>query len=169
MFIAFFVFHLEWKTKVAVDTWTRVTNEADVISTYFALIGYSHLQLGRPVLNKFASHELKWNGGRSCEQVQLSSVQFMRCERAFRSQQEHVRVEKTWWNLAAWLPGQARLDICFVLHNLWWCWNSGIPVDGNTSSQKYRGFWTKIYGQLLQNISRNICLYIASQLKWRLN
>jgi len=29
------------------DTRTRVMNEADVTSTYFVLIGYSHRELGR--------------------------------------------------------------------------------------------------------------------------
>ena len=55
-----------------IDARTLVTNEANVTSTYFVLIGYSYRELGQLVLNMFKAYELNRNGSGSSEQVQFS-------------------------------------------------------------------------------------------------
>ena len=54
--IAFFI--LGEKRNITIDTQTLCMNEADVTSTYFVLIGYSHRELGRVVLNTFTSDKV---------------------------------------------------------------------------------------------------------------
>jgi len=55
-------------------------NEADVTSTYFVLIGYSHRGLGRLVVNTFTSHELNWIELQVAVLEKFISVPFSSCE-----------------------------------------------------------------------------------------
>jgi len=62
-------------------------NETDVTSTYFELIGYSHCELGRLVLNTFTAYVVNLTELKMAvlifEHVEFSSFQFLRCERVF--------------------------------------------------------------------------------------
>jgi len=68
----------EWKLTTAADTQIQVMNKADVTSTYFKQIVYSHHELDQLVPNTCTLHVLNWTGGCTSEQDQ-----FVWCEQAF--------------------------------------------------------------------------------------